>query len=373
MTHSNKIKNTIILVVSFMTFFSCHSQEKENKMDKKESTIINDYFAKYKFKNTEDNFNKVNENLLGILPNKLQNGYNDILIFNESTDYQISKEERFIKIGNDILPDLDSIDINNNEKHPYFDELLILNKIIYQDDLTSILNIATKNSDLALDLVVLFNYEKNEALLQTVVRNIENLDDIPKSHKLAFVFYNNANKSINIREKLLKKLQTKETFLYELTFYLADNQENIIKKNGIPLPVLEKSIAYLLNLGFDAKEDVDVQVDKSYLLLNNIYVSHPELLKTFEKNKYFGFKNLEKYSKTYELLQVDTQGSIDAIIQDPDGYTNLRKDKNTSSEVLQKIKSGEHIEVLNSTEDWFLIKTSDGKQGYVHKSRVKSN
>ena len=60
-------------------------------------------------------------------------------------------------------------------------------------------------------------------------------------------------------------------------------------------------------------------------------------------------------------------------IQDPDGYTNLRKDKTATSEILQKVKSGEHIDVLDNTGDWFLIKTKEGKQGYVHKSRIKSN
>lgn len=60
------------------------------------------------------------------------------------------------------------------------------------------------------------------------------------------------------------------------------------------------------------------------------------------------------------------------FIQDPDGYTNLRKEKNSSSEVLQKIKSGEHIEVLDNSGDWWQIKTKEGKTGYVHKSRVKS-
>ena len=60
-------------------------------------------------------------------------------------------------------------------------------------------------------------------------------------------------------------------------------------------------------------------------------------------------------------------------INDPDGYTNLRKDKNISSEVLKKIKSGEEIEVLDNSGDWFLVKTKEGEKGYVHKSRIKSN
>lgn len=131
-------------------------------MDSKETEIIESYFKNNKFENTKEQFNKINADLLGIKPEKLQDGYNDFLAFNEATNYQISKEGKYIKIGNDILPDLDSVqlNINSNKKFPYFEEILSLNKIIYQNDLTSILNVTSKNPDLATDLVILFNYEK---------------------------------------------------------------------------------------------------------------------------------------------------------------------------------------------------------------------
>jgi hypothetical protein len=60
-------------------------------------------------------------------------------------------------------------------------------------------------------------------------------------------------------------------------------------------------------------------------------------------------------------------------IQDQDGFTNLRKEQNTTSQILQKINSGENIEILNRSGDWLFIRTAAGNQGYVHKSRVKPN
>ena len=59
------------------------------------------------------------------------------------------------------------------------------------------------------------------------------------------------------------------------------------------------------------------------------------------------------------------------IISDPDGYTNLRTDKNPQSGILQKITTGEEIEVLDNTGDWWKVKSKNGKIGYVHKSRIK--
>ncbi|REC60662.1 hypothetical protein DRF65_19660 [Chryseobacterium pennae] len=60
------------------------------------------------------------------------------------------------------------------------------------------------------------------------------------------------------------------------------------------------------------------------------------------------------------------------FIQDPDGYTNLRKDKSITSQVLQKIKSGEQIEVTDQNGDWWFVTSQEGKKGYVHKSRIQS-
>ncbi|REC63980.1 SH3 domain-containing protein [Chryseobacterium pennae] len=82
-------------------------------------------------------------------------------------------------------------------------------------------------------------------------------------------------------------------------------------------------------------------------------------------------QNIQNTLKGYIINSEKTASQSSAIIIDLDGYTNLRKDKNTSSEILQKIKSGEHIEVLDNARDWFLVKTKEEKEGYIHKSRLK--
>ncbi|KQT24179.1 hypothetical protein ASG22_09190 [Chryseobacterium sp. Leaf405] len=101
----------------------------------------------------------------------------------------------------------------------------------------------------------------------------------------------------------------------------------------------ELSLKYYESL--NGKIDTDEFYDPSFSQISKIY--------TFIKSKY--------------LIN---------HIEDPDGYTNLRKEKNASSEILQKIQSGETIEVLDNTGDWFQVKTKKGKTGYVHKSRIKS-
>ena len=58
-------------------------------------------------------------------------------------------------------------------------------------------------------------------------------------------------------------------------------------------------------------------------------------------------------------------------ISDPDGYTNVREGKSTSSKILGTVKSGEKIEVLDTTGNWWQVMTKDNEIGYIHKSRIK--
>lgn len=127
------------------------------------------------------------------------------------------------------------------------------------------------------------------------------------------------------------------------------------------------------------KEDYDAVT----IILNNHYIVSKKDLnvcsetenKAKEKIKEDKVEGYESYvvsnSKINQITETLKKKYLLSKIQDPDGYTNLRKDKNTSSEVLQKVKSGDNIEVLDNTGDWFFVKTNEGKEGYIHKSRIK--
>lgn len=72
-------------------------------------------------------------------------------------------------------------------------------------------------------------------------------------------------------------------------------------------------------------------------------------------------EDIEVYLKAYPLY----------YISDPDGYTNVREGKSTSSKILGTVKSGEKIEVLDTTGNWWQVMTKDNEIGYIHKSRIK--
>lgn len=63
--------------------------------------------------------------------------------------------------------------------------------------------------------------------------------------------------------------------------------------------------------------------------------------------------------------------TLRAVIDDPDGYTNVRSMKSASSDIVTKVYEGEESYTYVQDGNWWLIRTKDGKIGYIHISRIK--
>lgn len=358
------MKKYMLVIFLFTFFLSCKEKEIE---------IFTNVLKKTNYKNTKENFDNINKDILGIDARDLKVGYNDINILCEPIDYQIFKEGRYIKIGQDVLPDIDNIKEEKLISYPYMKSLINLNKILYLNDTASILETSLKDIDLARDIVVLFNYEKNESLLKKVSNNIGDWDDFSNNFKLSMVFY---NRDHTIRKKFLKYLSKNQELIYHITFYLADKRKDIIKMNKLSTENIDEAIAYLLNLGLEGKSnaDIDTDTDMSYRLLNNILISNPKIVMDFEKSNYYGHEDLKFFIKVFHTMQENSDNISQAkiyYIQDPDGFTNLRKDKNSASDIIQKIKSGEKIDVLDHSGNWWFIQNKSGNQGYIYITKIK--
>ncbi|WP_136667869.1 SH3 domain-containing protein [Flavobacterium sp. H122] len=92
--------------------------------------------------------------------------------------------------------------------------------------------------------------------------------------------------------------------------------------------------------------------------------------KDFEsKLKYLPESEAEKI----KICKKEVSGKKEFKIFDKDGFTNLRKEKTAKSEIIQSVKNGSTVDVLNDFGDWWLVKTKEGNKGYVHKSRIISD
>ena len=60
-----------------------------------------------------------------------------------------------------------------------------------------------------------------------------------------------------------------------------------------------------------------------------------------------------------------------AVIDDLDGFTNLRSQKSASSAVVARVNRGEQFFTYPQEGSWWQVMTADGKVGYMHVSRIK--
>lgn len=60
------------------------------------------------------------------------------------------------------------------------------------------------------------------------------------------------------------------------------------------------------------------------------------------------------------------------VIDDPDGYVNLRKDPQPNAPVIAKVKSDEPFSFeRKENETWCKVKLASGQSGWMHYSRIK--
>jgi len=63
--------------------------------------------------------------------------------------------------------------------------------------------------------------------------------------------------------------------------------------------------------------------------------------------------------------------SLKAIIDDPDGYTNVRSVGSANGQILDTIKVGEIFYTHIQEKTWWHVKTPRNKVGYMHSSRIR--
>ena len=157
-------------------------------------------------------------------------------------------------------------------------------------------------------------------------------DNATLKQKMKILFKNNKN----LNQKL-KELEEARISLYE--YALEDVKDEYQQFHYVDGP----RFSYLVDKG-------DLEVKEIILKI----LKDPKISKSDKER-------IEVYLKAYPHY----------YISDPDGYTNVREGKSTSSKILGTIKSGETIEVLNNTGNWWQEMIKDNEIGYIHKSRIK--
>ncbi len=62
--------------------------------------------------------------------------------------------------------------------------------------------------------------------------------------------------------------------------------------------------------------------------------------------------------------------SVNAMINDPDGYTNVRQAANVKSQIVSRVSKEEFFQTHSQNSEWWQVRLNSGAIGYMHKSRI---
>lgn len=243
------------------------------------------------------------------------------------------------------------------------DLLYRFNSYVFYNTPVSYIWLQSNSPNLLYDLVVHYGYNKDKKLVESIFKKYD-FNSLSEMEELIF-------RDSGTHKKLKKQIfDDIETIIYkgkveDFSYAKEGNGHlrlgeiiNTISASPKEYDQPEQTISYL----FERELRVEIQSDiESYLNKNSQYQSN------LEKNNFYDLPTLKKYVKY--IYQKESNAIF--TVQDADGYTNLRKDKNSSSQILQKINTGEQIDVLDQNGDWWLVISKERKKGYVHKSRIK--
>lgn len=80
------------------------------------------------------------------------------------------------------------------------------------------------------------------------------------------------------------------------------------------------------------------------------------------------------YEKLY-MVQAEVYKTLNqvreyGIVNDKDGWVNLREHPSANSESLAKILNGTNLEILGRTGNWVRVSTESGRVGYIFNDRL---
>lgn len=370
------------LIITFLIFQNCQGQSNNSNFINQEdmdSELLNKYAISNGYKplaekefaekcldlfginigNNKENSIKLNDSDYTInIPNKNIKTFPESLFYNPSIEGQVTKEQAEATL--------------NNKENGIGQKFLSYNKLLFNDDKFASFYFLKNKFELK-EVVLYFDYETNNTLTYKLITDID-YDDLDKYDLTHFLFYNDKSKGIKkyMLNEVFNKVGVEKFYSLSLDFINYFNKIEInddLKRNGSGF-LLSKLVSFDLSQNYNSIED-----EYGYQFYIQMLAQDPEFKLYLISNDYLNNQRIKKIVNSYNLIKEEDQIDIDAIeaiIQDTDGFVNLRKEQNNNSEIIGKIKSGEKIITFPSIKnDMWWVKTKDGKVGFVHKTRIK--
>lgn len=254
-------------------------------------------------------------------------------------------------------------------------ELCAYNNMIFHNDIKATNFIKSKSPELLIDLVKTYSYTTNKDWLK-------------------FAFNKSKLYEPMVLEKFLFSVKCKGTWRAENgdchpIYTLRKDMLDKMIEYGAELSQLS-TVANMISNGNPESYEEDTEELYAYLMaycykagqsgiIEYLYDTNPKMIEVFRKKDFYGIEDLEDFTdnfykpqdKRFGLSSIGPDPYIAyGVINDPDGYTNLRDGKGTSAKVIKKIKEGEKFGIETNTGEWWIVVTEDGTRGRIHSSRV---
>ena len=234
---------------------------------------------------------------------------------------------------------------------------------------------------------------KKSTLTGSIVNNNFYFSEF-KSDKYGNFYSNSEYLSEEERQLVINSLSDEVNFIFNLEFRKPGYWYNYRKK--IPINFSEMNIAQVLNNqdfvekwervnqfpsitfsihDFDRNKWLSSPLEIYFELVDDIKFDIPT-----DTQKTLNIDNEITYDES-ELLILEAKKFIQkasnndyirlAMINDPDGYTNVRSQPNSKSKILFKIMKDDEFEVINPSKEgsWWIVCHNDN-YGFMHKSRI---
>lgn len=264
------------------------------------------------------------------------------------------------------VKDLGIVFVEGSNTEIEADLLYNYNQFIFYNDKAALTWIKAKRPDLLQLLVKSYGFTKDDEILKFVFDKV----NFKNSFDIREIIFGTEDNKLVLREEIVKKIRQikykeqtvagfSETVAGDFYTTIVKNINDIVK-NPKNYKDPDRYVAFLLNEL--ALSGITGDIDS--ILNNNV-----AYLKMIKDNKYYNFDELKSYlENNYDSSSAEISDIY--FINDADGYTNLRKEKSSTSEVLQKITAGEEVQVLDKNGDWWQVQTNEGKKGYVFKTKI---
>jgi len=75
-------------------------------------------------------------------------------------------------------------------------------------------------------------------------------------------------------------------------------------------------------------------------------------------------------TEIYKQVNITSKQREYGIVNDIDGWVNLREQPDVNSPVLAKILNDTNLEIVGVSGNWFKVSTESGRIGFIYKDRL---